>query len=313
MSLNKELKMKTFTIIVALVVLGCIAFKKNCFADDSDAGVNLDINLGIAVYDTEGKEKPKHDCEVEPAVFAEFQYTFDGGNQIYIGTPFENDGEPTVGASFGNGLVDVSAFYISPEDVYKDPYITEREETTEAGFGGKIALNVKSFKAGYELRHTEVKEDEIAKRFKELSREVFIHNLSASYQIELGGQLFIEPGMDVTYAMNNAKENNSDGDDWAEKYRGANIGLSLTKMFGNVIVFVSAKVGENQYANDDPIFGADRVDNAANLTGAIQWLAPFGYEKYSAMVAGGMESNDSSIEFYDRDEVYGFMSVGYHF
>jgi hypothetical protein len=313
MSLNKELKMKTFNIIAALVVLGCIAFEKNCFAGDSDAGVSLDINLGIAVYDTEGKEKPKQDCEVEPAVFAKLQYTFDGGNQIYIGTPFENDGEPSVGVSFGNGLVDVSAFYISPEDVYKDPYLTEREETTEAGFGGKIALTVKSFKAGYELRHTEVKEDEIAKRFKELSREVFIHNLSASYQIELGGQLFVEPGMDVTFAVNNAKKNNSDDDDWAEKYRGANIGLSLTKMFGNVIVFVSVKVGENQYANDDPIFDAERVDDVANLIGAVQWLAPFGYEKYSAMVAGGVESNDSSIEFYDRDEVYGFMSVGYHF
>jgi hypothetical protein len=218
-----------------------------------------------------------------------------------------------VGASFGNGLVDVSVFYISPEDVYKDPYLTEREETTEVGFGGKIALNVKSFKAGYELRHTEVKEDEIAKRFKELSREVFIHNLSASYQIELGGQLFVEPGMDVTYAMNNAKENNSDDNDWAEKYRGANIGLSLTKMFGNVIVFVSANVGENQYANHDPIFGAERVDDVANLTGAIQWLAPFGYEKYSAMVVSCVETNDSSIQFYDRDNIYGLMTVGYHF
>jgi hypothetical protein len=119
--------------------------------------------------------------------------------------------------------------------------------------------------------------------------------------------------MDVTYAVNDAKENNNDDDDWAESYHGANIGLSLAKMFGNVIVSVSAKVGENQYANDDPVFAAERVDDVANFTGVVQWLAPFGYEKYSAMVVGGVETNDSSIEFYDRDQVYGFMTVGYHF
>jgi hypothetical protein len=305
--------MKAFTIILALVVWGCVAFEKSCFADGGDTGVSLDIDVGIAVYNTQGEEKPEQDCEVEPAVLSKLQYTFDGGNQIYIGTPLENEGEPSVGASFGNGLVDVSAFYITPEDVYKDPYLTEREETTEAGFGGKITLNVTSFKIGYKLRHTEVKKDEIAKRFKELGREVFKHNLFASYKIELGGQLFLEPGMDVTYAMNNAKENNSDGDDWAEKYRGANIGLELTKIFGNVIVFVSAKVGENQYANNDPIFDEERVDDIVKLTGAVQWFAPFGYEKYSVMVASGAENNDSSIELYDRDELYGLMTVGYHF
>jgi hypothetical protein len=198
--------------------------------------------------------------------------------------------------------------------VYKDPYLTEREETREDGFGGKFALNIKSFHASYELRHTDVKEDQAAKRFKELSRNVFTHNLSASYNIEVFGLFFLEPSMDVTYAMNDAKENNGDDDDsWAESYRGARIGLSLTKIFGNVIANVSAKVGENQYANDDPIFDAERVDDDANFTGAVTWLAPFGYEKYSAMVVGGVETNDSCIDFYDRDEVYGFMSVGYHF
>jgi hypothetical protein len=306
--------MKAFNIIMALVLLGWAAFEKNCFADDSDAGISLDINVGIAVYDTEGKEKPELDCEVKPAVFTKLQYTFDGGNQIYIGTPFENEGEPSVGATFGNGLVDVSAFYITPTDVYKDPYLTEREETREDGFGGKFALNIKSFHASYELRHTEVKEDQAAKRFKKLSRNVFTHNLSASYNIEVCGLFFLEPSMDVTYAMNDAKENNGDDDDnWAESYRGAGIGLSLTKMIGNVIANVSVKVGENRYANDDPIFDAERVDDIADFTGAVTWLAPFGYEKYSAMVVGGVETNDSCIDFYDRDEVYGFMSVGYHF
>ena len=42
--------MKTFNIIIALVVLGCVAFEKNCFADDSDAGVSLVIIAGIAVF-----------------------------------------------------------------------------------------------------------------------------------------------------------------------------------------------------------------------------------------------------------------------
>jgi hypothetical protein len=305
--------MKAFYFMMVLVVLGSITFEKNCFAGDSGAGVSLDLNAGIAVYDTKGKEKPEKDCEVKPAVIAKLQYTFDGGNTIYIGTPLENENEPSVGASFGNGLIDVSAFYISPEDVYKDPYLTERDETTEAGFGGKIALNVKSFKAGYELRHTEVEKDDIAKRFKEMSRDLLKHKLSASYNIEMGGQLFLQPGVDVTYAVNNIKENDSDNNDWAEKYRGATIGMSLTKLFGNVMVFLLANVGENQYANDDPIFDAERVDEIANLTGALQWRAPFGYEKYSAMMAAGVESNDSSIDFYDRDVVYGLLSVGYHF
>jgi hypothetical protein len=199
--------------------------------------------------------------------------------------------------------------------VYKDPYLAEHEETTEQGFGGKVVLSIKSFKASYELRHTKVKDDEIAKRIKELSRNVFTHNLSAAYHIEVCGLFFLEPSMDITYAMNDAKENNNDDDDedWAELYSGAKIGLRLTKMFGNVIVNVSAKVGENQYENDDPIFDAERVDDVANFTGAVQWLAPFGYEKYSAMVVCGVETNDSSIDFYDRDSVYGFMTVGYHF
>jgi hypothetical protein len=298
--------MKNFYIIMALVVLGCMAFEKNCFADDSDTGVSLDINVGITVYDTEENEKPEHNCEVKPVVFTKLQYTFDSGNQIYIGTPFENEGEPSVGASVGNGLVDMSAFYITPEDVYKDPYLIEREETTKEGFGGKFALNIKSFKASYELRHTEVKDDEIGKRIKELSRNVLTHNLSVSYNIEVCGLFFLEPSMDVTYAMNN-------DDDGVESYRGAKIGLSLTKMFGNVIVSVSAKAGENQYANDDPIFEAERVVDVANFTGAVKWLAPFGYEKYSAMVVSCVETNDSSIQFYDRDNIYGLMTVGYHF
>jgi hypothetical protein len=202
---------------------------------------------------------------------------------------------------------------ITPTDVYKDPYLMEREETTEDGFGGKVALKIKSFKASYELRHTAVKDDEIAKRMKELSRDVFIHYLSASYTIDVCGLFFLEPSMDVTYAMNDARENSNDDADWAESYSGAKMGLSLTKMFGNVIVSLSAKAGENQYANDDPIFDAERVDDVTNITGVVQWLAPFGYEKYSAMVIGGVETNDSRIEFYDRDEVYGVMTIGYHF
>ena len=58
-----------------MVVLGCVAFENNCFADDSNTGVSLDINVGIAVYDTEEKEKPEHNCKVEPTVFAKLQYT----------------------------------------------------------------------------------------------------------------------------------------------------------------------------------------------------------------------------------------------
>jgi hypothetical protein len=305
--------MKASNIIIAWVVLGCVAFAGAGSADDGDAGFSLDLNVGMAVYDSEEKEKPEYDCEVEAAVFAKLQYTFDGGNKIYIGTPFENYGEPSVGASFGKGLVDVSAFYISPTDVYKDPYLTQREETEAAGFGGKIALNIKSFKASYMLRHTEVKDDKIAERIKELSRDVFIQNLSVAYSTDVFGLFFLEPSLDVTYAMNNVKENKKDDDDWAERYQGAKIGLSLTKMFGNVMVNLSAKVGENQYANDDPVFDAERVDDVANFIGIVRWQAPFGFEKYSAMVVGGVESKDSSIEFYDRDEVFGFISVGYHF
>jgi hypothetical protein len=302
--------MRTFTIIMALVVSVWVAFEKDCLADDSDTGFSFDINLGVAVYNTDEEAKPELDCEVKPAVLAKLQYTFDGGNQIYIGTILENGGEPSVGATFGHGLVDVSAFYITPVEVYKDPYLTEREKTTQAGLGGKLALNIKSFKAIYEVRYTEVKDDEIGKRFKELSRDEFTQTLSAAYEIDVYGLFLVEPNIDVTFAMNNAKEN---GDEWAQSYNGAKIGLSLTKMLGSVVVNASAKGGENRYANDDPIFNAERVDEVVNMTGAVTWLAPFGYEKYSAMVVGGVNSVDSSIELYDKDEVYGLMTVGYHF
>ena len=304
--------MKTFHIMIALVVLGWVAFEHNCFAEDRDAGISLDIKVGAAVFESEGKEKPERDYDLEPVVFTKIQYTFDGGNQIYIGTIFENDGEPTVGATFGKGLVDISAFYITPVDVYKDPFLTEREETTEAGLGGKIALSIKSFKAAYEVRYTEVADDEIAKRFKELSRDVLSQTLSASYEIDVGGLFSIEPKVDVTFAINRANKH-SDNDEWAQRYSGARIGFSLTKTFSNVVLNVSAKGGENHYVNEDPVFNTERVDAVVNMKAMVAWLAPFGHEKYSAMVIGGADSVDSSIEFYDRDEVYGGVGVGYHF
>jgi hypothetical protein len=250
---------------------------------------------------------------VEPAVLSKLQYTFDGGNQIYIGTIFENEGEPTIGAIFGKGLVDVSAFYITPVDVYKDPYLSDREETTEEGLGGKIALNIKAFKAIYKVTYTEVKDDDIAKRFRELSRDLLTHTLSVSYDIDVFGLFSVEPSIDVTSAMNHTKINSNEDDEWAESYNGAKIGISLTKMFGNVLAMMSAKGGENHYAKDDPIFNTERADEVANMTGAIIWLTPFGHEKYSAMVVGGVDTVDSSIGFYDKDEVYGFMTIGYHF
>lgn len=307
------LKKKTFTITIALVVLACLAFDKNCFANDSEAGVSLDIYAGVVVCDTEEKEKPELDREVEPFVLTKLQYTFDGGNQIYIGNPLENKGEPSVGASFGNGLIEVSAFYITTMDVYKDPYLAEREETTQDGFGTNVSLNIKSFKASHELRHTKVKDDQIAERIKELSRDVLTHNFSASYHIEMGKLFFVEPDIDVIFAINRTNKNNNSDDDWSEIYRGAKIGLTLTKIFGKIIASISAKVGENQYAKDDPIFDEERVDDVSNFTGFIKWLAPFGYENCSVIVVGGVETNDSSIEFYDRDGVYGGMAVGYHF
>ncbi len=305
--------MNAYKIISTIAVLVCVTCAQSCFANENDTGFSFDIHLGVAVYNTEEEAKPELNNEVGPAVFAKLQYTFADGNQIYIGTPFENVGEPTIGATFGNGLVDVSAFYITPVDVYKDPYLTERAETTEDGFGGKVVLNINSIKTSYELRYTEVKDDEIAKRFKVLSRDVYTHNLSLSYNFDACGLFFVEPSMNITFAMNDAKKNNSYDDEWDEYYTGANIGISLIKIFGNVIVSISANVGENQYANDDPVFNADREDEIVNITGGVTWFAPFGFKNYSAMVGGGVENTESSIDLYDKDQVYGIMAVGYHF
>ncbi len=43
--------MKIYEIVIILVALACIAFEKDCFADDSDTGVSFDIeSQGLPVW-----------------------------------------------------------------------------------------------------------------------------------------------------------------------------------------------------------------------------------------------------------------------
>jgi len=254
-------------------------------------------------------QSAQRETQVIPLAFFNINYDFANGNQIYMGIPFEDEPRLTFGVQHGMGIVgefDLSVFYAFPEEVWKDPYLTDldRQETDKTVYGGKLEYSMNHFKASYELAYVDVDEDEIGTQFKNLRRNGNVHQIETSYEIELGNGCMLEPGIGYTMANIDGKSN---------QYKGHKGSLALMKRWEKFMLLASVGGELNDYDTVNPIFNSTREDKIFQAMVLLSWMNPFGYERFSFDIGGGYEKDNSNIAFYDSEGQFSFITLGYRF
>ncbi len=251
----------------------------------------------------------KNETEVIPFVFFNINYDFENGNQIYMSIPFEDEPRLTFGAQHGMGNagnLDLSVFFMLPEEVWKDPYLTgvDRKKTDKTVYGGKLEYSLNHFNVSYELGCVDVNKDEIGARFKNLRRNGNIHQIETGYKIELKNGFILEPGIGYVMANMDGKSN---------QYKGHKGGLTMIKKYNNFSIHAFVGGELNDYDTVNPIFNTTREDKKFESMVGLSWVNPLGYDRCSLDIGGGYEKNDSTIVFYDSEGYFSFITLGYHF
>lgn len=330
---------KKIIMMIAVMLFACISF--NALADDLDnqeTGNEVEthmfdkktagsfsgtVNVGGIWMNTKNHLSPgdknkrldnlnqtaKSETQVIPFVFFNINYDFANGNQIYMGIPFDDEPRLTFGAqhSMGNAAnLDLSVFYMFPEEVWKDPYLTgvDRQKTDKTGYGGKLEYSLDHFKASYELGCVDVDKDEIGKRFKNLKRNGDIHQIETTYDVELGNDFVLEPGIGYVMANMDGKSN---------RYNGYKGGLAIIKKWEKILLHAFVGGELNDYDTVNPIFNTTREDKNLEAMVNLSWINPLGYERFSLDIGGGYQKNNSNIAFYDSEDHFSFIAMSYQF
>lgn len=319
------MKKKLITVCLTIFVL---CFTMHALAhdhgeEDEKGGFSGSIIIGGAWmsskshFETDSKNKrinqlyedPKTVGEVVPLPFFDINYRFEGGEEIYLGIPFEEELIARIGTRFNMGglaKIDISLFYKFPEEVWEDPYLTgvDRKETDLTSYGGKISCKTESLGFSYGIESVDVDKDEIGVRYEDLKRDGEIHRFQTSFEMEILSGLMIEPELSYIYA-------NIDGE--SNRYNGYAGGLRAVKMWSDFVLNISMEAQINDYKKTDPIFNETREDHSFGMMGILTWLKPFGMDQCSVNIGGGFEKTDSNIKFYDSDEYFTFITMGYQF
>jgi hypothetical protein len=252
---------------------------------------------------------------VIPLVNFDLRYTFgDSGRQLYLGTPMGEDGPPalTLGGVWplADGTrIDLGIMTMPFGQVWEDPYLVgeDRDATDQDTYGIKIDVDRimgTAFEAGYSLKHIDVDDDAIGRRFDDLARDGWVHAARLGYAFEVGAKFELVPQAGLTWG-------DIDGD--ANRYRGCQIKLGLRRFDPEGLLNLAASVGYRDYDETHPVFDKTREDITYSLFGLYTRPNLFGWPPVFATVLAGYTHRDANIDFLEADTLVSGLMVGYRF
>lgn len=249
-------------------------------------------------------ESPRGESEFIPFPSFELNYLAAEEIRLYASIP-----KPTLGIEWSTetaGKFNLSLFYDFPGDVWEDPYLlgVDRKETDQNRYGFKLAWEAFNLKLNYELSLLDVDNDVVGDRLPDLRRNGEIHAFNAAYEIQLGEGLVLVPAIDLTLGNIEGRSN---------EYKGIGGGLTLMKMWGELMLMASVDIGKNDYDSVHPVFGITRKDDSLKTMAMLSWENPLGYEKWAVNMGMEYEKIDSDITFFDSSSSISFVTIGYRF
>ncbi|MDM8538720.1 DUF2860 family protein [Desulfobacterales bacterium HSG17] len=319
----KKMKQQILQLVVCSILL---IFTTSVQANEPPAsGFSGMIQAGGVIIQTNSQLEPDDDNRTihslnenedsfekyYPFVIFDFRLKLDSGTEFYCNTPFEDE-DTGIAAGIAQasefGKLDIYGYYGLESEVWQDPYITNvpRSETDISTYGGGFKLDrimESEFSFEYKFRIKDVDKDVIGNRFLDLKRDGSFHKFGLKYGFRLGNSMIIP---NIAYILGNF-----DGD--ANSYDNISSGLSYMKMTRNYMIKIGIDCGFTTYGKKHPIFSKDREDVAYGVMGMFSWLNPFHLNNFSINFMGGAKTTESNIDFYDTDNIFTGITIGYTF
>ncbi len=248
-----------------------------------------------------------------PMAALELRYALQKDREIYLGTPFLDDGRGGITLGMAQAFdtkdfLDVSVF-AGGKYVWKDPYLfqQEREKTEVYQLGYSVDYrNIMNsdFSLSYRYKQINVVDDVIGKSYQDLRRDGAIHTLGTCYEIPMDRNNYITPGLVFTRAGIEGESNS---------YIGYTAELSYTWEDSRYYLDILASIGQNIYDAAHPVFNETREENTYYGAVIFTLFDLFGKKDLYGRIGIGYDSADANIDFFDCHTIISGLSIGYFF
>jgi len=332
--------MKIKTIILACLLV-CSFFEKS-YAREKDASSESGFSGYLSIvcgalgtesnfYALEGQKFAIDDLigELEDGIsqglfgiFGEISYLFEGGQQVYLGFPFDerNPRRFSFNQMISLGLVqsfpdfgriDLSLNYSEEKKVWENPYLTG-EERTAAGslmYGAifdydHILGTGFNFFYNFKRNDMDKNDDVIGSLYPDLEREGFVHTAEFEYDFLMGKRHMFTPGLSLTKGDMEGKSN---------AYNGFSAKFAYTYDKESFVLNYSTSAGRQIYDKTHPLFNEKRKDNVFSTSLGLTLIGNIGFEGVFVHCNINAEKHESNIDFCDGGTLATFIAVGYNF
>ena len=240
-----------------------------------------------------------------------YAYNLSDQNNIYVDAGFNG---LKLGSEFNTnlGFFDIGLKADLMGEEWANPFLTgtNREETDTKEFGAYIAYGLVSNKSysstiRYEISKKSYDKDTVSTTLKRdgIRNIIALENMYHS-------SLFDSP---VTY-LNNLSFENYDADGKASSYNEFNIELGLTNMISKQVrLTVLANVGQREYDEINPELNKTIDVDIYGLKAVLKYDEPFNYKDTYVSLKTGIENEKANDDFYDKENTFGIVSLGYKF
>lgn len=187
--------------------------------------------------------------------------------------------------------------------VWKDPYLlnTPREKTYQRDY----ELGVKFFQGASSLGvssvYSDIEDDKLGERERDLRRDRLITELSYSYRYSLSKNLGISPSLNLRYSKAKGKANS---------YAGYTLGLSGIYRESTYLFNAGLGIDVDNYLNKDPVLLKKRKDTGYYLLVSMTKRNFIHKNVYFTSFTAYRQVN-SNANFYDRKALFFGVLTGY--
>jgi hypothetical protein len=195
---------------------------------------------------------------------------------------------------------------------WEDPFLKgvnrEKTDVTEIGFYTGYGLSLFDNQEGmikYEFSTIEYNKETIVDDLKrEGNRHLFL------FENKFNSKIF---NNDLSYITNLSYEKyDADGKSSSyDKYEllfGAT--MNLTK---NLLFSIFSNIGEKNYEQINPVLNKKINADIYGINTIFRWDKPFSYENIYLNIKTGYEKEESDHNFYNKENTYSILSIGYKF
>ncbi len=275
---------------------GAINYKDN-FSTESNKNIS---NLGSAKSETEGI----------PSV--NFYYGYDLNESINIYATSEM-GDLNIGSSFETdyGFFDIGLKGNTGEE-WENPFLTgvNREKTDTKEFGAYIGYGFSLSEDSesmirYEFSKKSYDEDGV---IKDLKRDGNRHVLALENMYNIN--LFDKESALISNLF--YEKYDADGKSSSYNEYGLELGVS-SQIMENTNLFLLTNYGKKDYHKFNSEVNKKVDVDIYGITAGIRVDKPFDYENTYVSFTTGFEKEKANVDFYDKENSFGLVSVGYKF